>query len=368
VIISRIILIFALLWASSAAHADAVDDAVTAEMARQGIPGLSMAIVTDGKIIQLKGYGKATLEHDVAVTPDTIFQAGSTAKQFTAIAILMLERDGKLKLSDGLSAYFPDTPKTWRDIKLSHLLSHVGGIKDDEKLFALQTNPENAAIRRQIWKTPRTGPAGTSFLYSDMGYVLLGQVIEKVTGAPYHRYLDDNLFKPLGMAATRALSDRAIIVGRASGYEKVDGVLRNQDWVSPAFNSTADGSTYITARDFAAYLVALDAPPAWLVPFRERITRPTRLYNGTLQPYGMGWFLGRVRGTTVQYHTGSWQGFKAIIVRYPASRQSIVLLTNANVTDGYALVAAIIAKALPGLPPPPPTSSLQPVAAAKWVE
>jgi CubicO group peptidase (beta-lactamase class C family) len=364
----RIISFVALLWASVAAHADAVDDAVTAEMAKQGIPGLSMVIVKDGKIERMAGYGRATLEHEVAVTPDTVFQAGSTAKQFTAIAILMLERDGKLKLSDRLSAYFPDTPNAWGDIKLSHLLSHVGGIKDDEKLFALQTNPDNAAIRQQIWKTPRTGPAGASFLYSDMGYVLLGQVIEKVTGAPYHRYLDDNLFKPLDMAATRALSDRAVIAGRASGYEKVDGVLLNQDWVSPAFNSTADGSTYITARDFAAYLVALDAPPAWFLPFQERITRPTRLNNGTLQPYGMGWFLARIHGTTVQYHTGSWQGFKAIIVRYPASHQSIALLTNANVTDGYALVAAIVAKAMPGLPPPPPTSSLKPVPASKWVE
>jgi D-alanyl-D-alanine carboxypeptidase len=360
--------LIALLCSHSAAQADALDDAVTTEMSRQSIPGLAMAIVKDGKIVRIQGYGKATLEHAVAVMPDTVFQAGSTAKQFTAIAMLMLERDGKLKLSDKLSVYFPDTPKAWGDIELGHLLSHVGGIKDDEKLFALQTNPESAAVRQQIWKTPRTGPAGDAFLYSDMGYVLLGHVIEKVTGAPYHRYLDDHIFRPLGMTATRSLSDRAIIVNRASGYEKVDGALLNQDWVSPAFNSTADGSTYTTARDFGVYLAALDAPPVWLAPFRDRITRPTPLNNGTLQPYGMGWFLARVRGTSVQYHTGSWQGFKAILVRYPASHQTIALLTNANVTDNYALAAAVIAKAMPGMPPPPATDTLRPVPAAAWVQ
>jgi D-alanyl-D-alanine carboxypeptidase len=362
----RILGAIALLYAHGAAHADVIDDAVTAEMSKQGIPGLSMAILKDGKIVKLRGYGRATLEHEVSVTADTVFQAGSTAKQFTAIALLMLERDGKLKLSDKLSVYFSDTPKAWGDIKLSHLVSHVGGIKDDEKLFALQTNPDNAAIRQQIWKAQRTGLAGEAFLYSDMGYVLLGQVIEKVTGAPYHRYLDDHIFKPLGMTATQALSDRAIIANRASGYEKVDGILLNQDWVSPAFNSTADGSTYTSARDFAAYLAAMDFPPAWFAPLRNRITQPTPLNNGMLQPYGMGWFLARVNGTAIQYHTGSWQGFKAIIVHYPTTHRSIALLTNANVTDGYALVKAINAKAMPSLPPPPATNTLKPLPASQW--
>ncbi len=363
--LTRILIFVALLCCNCLAHADALDDAVTAEMARQGIPGLSMVITTNGKIDRVQGYGKATLEHNVPVTPDTVFQAGSTAKQFTAIAILMLERDGKLKLSDTLSVYFPDTPKTWGDIKLSHLLSHVGGIKDDEKLFALQTNPSPAKMRQQIWKAQRIGRAGDAYLYSDMGYDLLGQVIEKVTGAPYHQYLDDHIFKPLKMTATRALSDRAIIANRASGYEKVDGVLLNQDWVAPAFNSTADGSTYTTARDFGTYLAALDASPAWLAPYYDRITRPTVLNNGMLHPYGMGWFLARVKGTNIQYHTGSWQGFKAVIIRYPQSRKSIAVFTNSSETS-YDLVAAILTKAVPDLPSPPPTSSLKPVPAAQW--
>jgi D-alanyl-D-alanine carboxypeptidase len=359
----RWLAVIVLFFAAMPALADALDDAVNAEMARQGIPGLSMAIVEGDKVIRVQGYGKASLEHDVAVTPDTIFQMGSIGKQFTAIAILMLEAEGKLSLDDPLSRHFPDAPKTWADIRIKHLLSHVAGIKDNDSLFAIQTNPNAATIRKQIWKTPRNAKAGTAFAYSNMAYVLLGHIIEQKTGAPYHQFLDARIFKPLGMTATRAISDRAIIKGRASGYESVDGKLLNQDWVSPAFNSTADGSSYTTARDFALWMQALNAPPAWLAPYLDRITKPTPAPGGKQFGYGMGWFLINIGGVPVQYHTGSWQGFKAITVRYPKTRQSITIFTNSNGTERYTLLAVVAAQALPGLPTPVESEGLKPIPA-----
>jgi CubicO group peptidase (beta-lactamase class C family) len=349
------------LFAAMPAHADALDDVINAEMARQDIPGLSIAIVEGEKVIRVQGYGKASLEHDVAVTPNTVFQMGSIGKQFTAIAILMLEKEGKLSLDDPLLRHFPDAPKAWADIRIKHLLSHVAGIKDNDSLFAIQTNPNAAAIRKQIWKTPRNAKAGTAFAYSNMAYVLLGHIIEQKTGAPYHQFLDTRIFKPLGMTSTQAISDRAIIKGRASGYERVEGKLLNQDWVSPAFNSTADGSSYTTARDFSLWMQAQNAPPAWLAPYLERITKPTPAPGGKQFAYGMGWFLSNVGGVPFHYHTGSWQGFKAITVRYPKTRQSITLFTNSNATERYALLAAVAAKALPGLPAPAESEGLKPV-------
>jgi CubicO group peptidase (beta-lactamase class C family) len=340
-------------------YADPLGDAVKAEMTRQGIPGLSLAIVEDGKVTRLNGYGKATLEHDVAVTADTVFQAGSIAKQFTSTAILMLESDGKLNINDPISRYFPDAPKTWAGIRLRHLLSHTAGIDDNDSLFALQTNPDAAAIRRLIWKNPLYAKPGVSFRYSNMAYVLLGHVIENVTGKPYHDFIDARIMVPLGMKSSRMISDRSIIAHRASGYAKVYGNLLNQDWVSPAFNSTADGSSYTTASDFARYLAALDNPPAWLAPYVERIAAPTPLSGNKLQPYGMGWFLARVGDTDIRFHSGSWQGFIAITVRYPKQKKSIVIFTNTDATNSIALVAAILPVALPGMPSQPPTDTLK---------
>jgi CubicO group peptidase (beta-lactamase class C family) len=354
-------LLLALFFATSApAAADPVDDAIKTEMTRQGIPGLSLAIVEDGKITRLGGYGKASLEHDIAVTPDTVFQAGSIAKQFTAISILMLETEGKLNINDSITKFFPDAPKPWREIRLRHLLSHTAGIDDKDSLFDIQKNPDAAAIRKLIWQTPLYAKPGASFRYSNMAFVLLGQVIEKVTGKPYHDYVSARIMKPLNMDASRAISDRAIIANRAAGYEKSDGVLLNQDWVSPAYNSTADGSSYTTARDFARYLAAMDNPPAWLATHLERIAKPTPLTGKMLQPYGMGWFLARVNGIAIHFHSGSWQGFKAFTIRYPALKKSIVFFTNANVTDVNALAANIIPIALPGMPAPPLTDALKP--------
>jgi CubicO group peptidase (beta-lactamase class C family) len=363
----RVLAFLTLILSAFPTFADDLDDAVNAEMARQGIPGLSLAIVDRNSNVRLAGYGRASLEHNIAVTPDTVFQMGSIGKQFTAIAILMLESEGKLRLTDSLSRHLPDAPRAWADIKIGHLLSHVAGIKDDDKLLPLQTNRTALALRRQIWKTPRSARAGVEFQYSNMAFVLLGHIIENKTGAPYHQFFDDRIFKPLGMTSTRAISDREIIVNRASGYERVNGKLLNQEWVSPTFNSTADGSSYTTARDFSLWMQALNAPPEWLAPFVERTLKPTPLSENQLLPYGMGWFLDNLDGIAVQSHSGSWQGFKAIIVRYPSTGESFAIFTNADVTQNNVLAVVIAGKAFPNMPVPTESSTLEPVPAAKWV-
>jgi CubicO group peptidase (beta-lactamase class C family) len=357
--VMRHLLFFLVLQFATPACADPLDDAVRAEMARQGIPGLALALVDTGKVVRLGGYGKATLEHDVAVTPDTVFQAGSIAKQFTSLSLLMLEQDGKLSLNDPITRFFPEAPKSWASIRLRHLLSHTAGIDDRDSLFNTQAKVDAATIRKLIWKTPLYAKPGTAFRYSNMAYVLLGQVIEKITGKSYHDFITARIMLPLGMKDSRMISDRAIVANRAAGYEKGDGILLNHEWVSPAFNSTADGSTYTTARDFARYLAALDTPPAWLAPYVERVAAPTPLAGHGLQPYGMGWFLAHAGDTAIRYHSGSWQGFKAITVRYPVQKKSIVLFTNADVTDSTALVSAILPMAFPGMPAPPAPDTLK---------
>jgi D-alanyl-D-alanine carboxypeptidase len=339
------------------ACADSVDDTIQAEMKRQDIPGLAIAVMQDGKITRLSGYGMANLEHKVPVTPDTVFQTGSTGKQFASLAILMLEKEGRLSTNDRLSKYFPDVPKNWADIRLRHLLSHTAGIEDNDAMYDLQKTMTFDALRKMNYRNPKKRAAGKAWAYSNVGYQLLGMVIEKVTGAPYHRYLDARIFKPLGMMATRDISEEDIIPNRASGYERKDGKLgaplKNQSWVSSTFNRTADGSTYISARDYGTYLMAMDAPPASLKPLWEKATTPIiAVQPGKPVNYGMGWFLATVDGVPIRFHTGAWQGFRAYIVHYPTKHAGMVMLVNSDTPEKEQLLKLLTQAALPGMPTP----------------
>jgi len=346
------------IGAAQSAQADALDDAVNAEIKRQNIPGLAIGIERDGKIVRLSGYGSANLEWQIPVTPDTLFQTGSTGKQFASLAILMLQQEGKLSIDDPISRYFPDAPASWADIKLKHLLSHTSGLDDDYSKVDVQKTMSWDEVRQLVYTMPKTRPAGAKWAYCNMAYVMLGLVIEKLTGAPYHAYFTSHIFKPLGMTATRDNSEADIIPGRASGYEREGGKLgapiKNQAWVSTTFNHTADGSTYITARDFTAYLAAMDGPaPPFAALWAQAKAPVIRTEPDKPAFYGMGWFTATVNGTLIEYHSGSWQGFRAMIVHYPNQKTGLVYLVNSDIPEPAALLEKVMAAATPGLPLPP---------------
>jgi CubicO group peptidase (beta-lactamase class C family) len=340
------------------AHADALDDAVNAEIKRQTIPGLAIGIEQDGKITRLSGYGSANLEWQAPVTPDTLFQTGSTGKQFASLAILMLQQEGKLSIDDPISRFFPDAPASWADIELKHLLSHTSGLDDDYSKVDLQKTMAWEDLRKSIYTMPKTRPAGAKWAYCNAAYIMLGLVIEKLTGAPYHQYFTSHIFKPLGMNATRDISEADIIPGRASGYEREGGKLgapiKNQAWVSTTFNHTADGSTYISARDFTTYLAAMDVPNPPFAALWAKAKAPVIKADPDKPAfYGMGWFTVTVDGTPIEYHSGSWQGFRAFIIHYPKQKTGLAFLVNSDIPEPAALLDRIMAAALPGLPVPP---------------
>ncbi len=346
------------LAAAQGARADSLDDAVMAELKRQNIPGLAIGIEKDGKITRLSGYGSANLEWQAQVTPDTLFQTGSTGKQFASLAVLMLQQEGKLSIEDPISKYFPDVPASWADIRLKHLLSHSSGLDDNYDGVDLQKTLTWEQVRQLIYKMPKTRPAGAKWVYCNAAYIMLGMVIEQLTGAPYHAYFTSHIFKPLGMSATRDISEADIIPGRASGYEREGGKLgaplKNQAWVSTTFNHTADGSTYISARDFTAYLAAMDVPSPAFAPLWDKAKAPViKTDRDGASFYGMGWFTATVDGTPIEYHSGSWQGFRSMIVHYPTQKVGIAYLVNSDIPEGAALMDKVIAAAAPGLPLPP---------------
>lgn len=346
------------LAAAQGARADTLDDVVAAELKRQNIPGLAIGIAQDGKIARLSGYGSANLEWQAPVTPDTLFQTGSTGKQFTSLAVLMLQQEGKLSIDDPISKYFPDVPAGWADIKLRHLLSHTSGMEDDDAVVDLQKTLTWEQVRKLIYKMPKLRPAGAKWAYSNAGYQMLGMVIEQMTAAPYHQYFTSHIFKPLGMGATRDISEADIIPGRASGYEREGGKLgaplKNQAWVSATYNHTADGSTYISARDFTAYLAAMDVPNPAFAPLWAKTKAPViKTDPDKTVFYGMGWETVTVDGTPIEFHTGSWQGFRAFIVHYPKQKTGIAVLVNSDIPELPALIGKVLTAAAPGLPLPP---------------
>jgi len=225
----------------------AIDHYLQDQMRRQKIPGISLAVAKDGKPLYVKSYGVATLEHDVKTRPDTVYQIGSIGKQFTAVAVMMLANEHKLDLDDPLAKYLPEVPANWGKVTLRSMLNHQSGIPQfttpERQLLNLAHDYTDLELIQLASTQPLDFEPGTNVSYSDTGYVLLGFVINRVAGMFYGDFLQQRVFKPLGMNRTRIISDRDIVLNRASGYEQADsGELYNQTYVSPALNRTADGS------------------------------------------------------------------------------------------------------------------------------
>ena len=305
-----------------------VDSLVKSEMQKQKIPGLSIVVVKNGKIDYIKGYGFSNLEHKVAVRPETIFQSGSVGKQFTAFAIMLLVEDGKLGLEDPLTKFFPGAPRSWDSITVKNLLTHTGGFGDYPDEFDFRADYNEDSLFRVIRKIPLRFNPGEKSQYSNIGYVTLGLIIGKVTGKFYGDFLQERIFKPLGMSTARVISEYDIIPNRAAGYMMENGTIKNQRWVSPTINTTADGSLYVTALDMAKWETALNEGRLLKRESYEAMWTPVKLNNGSTYPYGFGWRIDTVNGKRILNHGGTWQGFESVIRRYPGGKVGIIVLAN----------------------------------------
>ena len=332
-----------------------IDSVVTAEMAKQRIPGVAVAVVGRGGAVALaKGYGEANVEHHVSVTPQTVFQSGSVGKQFTSAAVMLLVEDGKLALTDSITKFFPNAPASWRGITVRHLLTHTSGIPDytTDAMDYRRDYTEDELAKMAFGLTPEF-PPGSRWNYSNTGYVLLGIIVHKVSGQFYGDVLRDRIFKPLGMSTARVISEADIVPNRAAGYELVNGALKNQDWVAPKLNTTADGSLYLSIGDYIAWDRGLRAkkilrPESWATVFT-----PVTLTSGNRYPYGFGWSIDTVAGQLRVHHGGAWQGFQTYISRYLGDDVTIVALANLAGSQPVAIVDGIAGVLNPSLRPKP---------------
>ncbi|HWG71813.1 MAG TPA: serine hydrolase domain-containing protein [Steroidobacteraceae bacterium] len=343
---------------------DKVDAVVREAMRSHQIPGVCLGVMRDGRLVKATGYGYANVELKVPVSPLSLFQSGSVAKQFTATAVMMLVQDGKIGIDDPMVKYFPEArTAAWRNVTVRQLLTHTSGIPDifgetDADSYAKgildfhRDYTEEELLQRYLPLKLDFKP-GDQWNYSNTGYELLGFLIHRVTGMFYGDFLQKRIFGPLGMTSTRIISETDIVAHRVAGYRIVDGQLENQEWISPSLNTLADGGLYTNVIDLAKWDAALYTEK--LLPraaLREMWT-PVRLNSGATHPYGFGWELGTDHGHAVQFHTGSNQGFAISISRYADDRLTVVVLTNLDESHSLTLgiarpVAMLYLNSLPG--------------------
>jgi len=337
---------------SAADRPDAVDDYIRTEMAKQHIPGLALLVSRGGQVIRAQGYGLANVELQVPVKPETIFQSGSVGKQFTATAVMMLVEEGKIGLEDPITKYFPDAPDTWKQVTIRELLSHTAGFTDYPKSFDMRKDYTEAQLLKIVEGIPLAYTPGTSWSYSNLGYLTLGIVIHKVTGEFYGDFLQERIFRPLDMNTARIISEADIVPNRSAGYRLVKGELKNQEWVAPTLNTTADGSLYFSIEDLAQWDAALYTEKLLKRSSLEQMWTVAKLKNG--QPnsghYGFGWLTGKRNGHPVVEHEGSWQGFETDISRYVEDQLTVAVLTNLAESKPYIFANHVAEMYLSGAP------------------
>ena len=340
-----------------------IDRYVAARMTKDHVPGLAVGVYRRGEILLAKGYGLANVELSVPVTPQTIFQSGSVGKQFVSAAVMLLVEEGKARLDDSIVQYFPDAPDWWKPILVRNLLSHTSGLAEYETAeragpkgpFYLRLDFTEDELVKKVEALPMEAKPGDKWNYRNTNYVLLGIMIHKVTGKRYADFLQERLFKPWDMTATRLISDADIIPNRASGYEP-NGPrgIRNQDYVSPTFNSTADGTLYFNVLDLAKWDEALYGTSLLKQSSLDRLWTVYPLNDGKPNPanYGFGWMISAVNGHRLIEHGGGWQGFTCDIARFPDDRLTVVVLTNFAGAAPGQMVHAIAALVSTSLAPP----------------
>jgi CubicO group peptidase (beta-lactamase class C family) len=343
------ILVFNVILATCVAQAaqpvDEVAERVRAEMEKQHIPGLALLVSRNGVPIREQGFGLANVELNVPVSAKTVFQSGSVGKQFTATAVMLLVEEGKIGLNDPLLKFIADGPGWWSEVTIRELLSHTAGFTDYPKEFDLRKDYSEEELLKIVQAVPPAYPPGTRWAYSNLGYVTLGILIHRVSGQYFGDFLQERVFKPLGMSTTRIVSEADIIPNRAAGYRLENGQVKNQEWVAPSANSTADGSLYFTILDLAKWDAALYTEKVLKGSSKREMWTVATLNDGkpNRAHYGFGWFVESRNGHRVVEHDGRWQGFSTQISRYVDDGLTVAVLANQGNCDPHLIADEVAA-------------------------
>ncbi|WP_109123689.1 serine hydrolase domain-containing protein [Dyella sp. C11] len=331
------------LLAGVAQARDAARDVDALMAAYQGnVPGASLLVIKDGQPLVRRGYGLANMETREAATPATNYRLASVSKQFTAAAILLLAERGKLSLDDHARHWLPELPASHEDITIRQLLSHGGGLIDYEDLMPADQTAQisDADVLHMLAAEPRSYfPPGTSYRYSNGGYVLLGLIVERASGQSLPDFLARNIFQPLGMSHTLLyVHGGPAVTHRAYGYSDDNGHWMQTDQ-SPTSATRGDGGIYSSIDDLAKWDAALYDHRLLSDNSRQLAFSAQNTVTGEpdVDSYGYGW---RIHGD-VLWHSGESMGFRNVIIRWPKQHLTVILLSNRNDPEPYRTALAI---------------------------
>lgn len=335
-------------------------DSAFARFDRRDSPGCALGVIRDGRLAYTRGYGMADLERGAPITMRTVFDIGSTSKQFTAASVVLLAADGRLSLDDDVRKYVPELPDYGTPITLRHLLHHTSGVRDYISLMNLAgtrfedvTTDDDAlaAIARQKALDFRPGAEHS---YSNSGYFLASLVVKRASGKTLRDFARERIFAPLGMASTQYRDDHTSVVpDRATAYAPGDSgrfKIDMSDW-----EQTGDGAVHTTVEDLLRWDQNFYTPAVGGPRLLEQLQATGRLTSGEPLKYALGLSVDQYRGVRRVQHGGSWAGYRAQLARFPDQRTSVAVLCNLSTSNPDALASRVADVILAGVLRPAPS-------------
>jgi len=294
-------------------------------------PGASLAIIHNGEIIYKRGYGMANLEHDVPITPETVFRIGSTSKQFTAACIAILSLQGQLSLDDDIRKYIPELPDYGKPITIKHLVHHTSGIRDylelayllgksDDDFYTTEETVAMVARQKGLNFVP-----GDEHLYSNSGYFLMGVIVSRVSGKSLNAFAQEHIFEPLGMKNTHYHDDYTMLVKK-----RADGHIKTKDGfkiLNTTLNHVGDGGVFTTVKDLYLWDQAFYNHNLGK-DLMDLVHQTGVLNNGKKLKYAFGLNVGQYKGLKLVAHGGGFVGFRADMIRFPEEKFTVICLVN----------------------------------------
>jgi len=317
-------------------------------MQRQHVPGVSIVVIKDQKIVKSEGYGLANVELNVPATADTVYKIGSVSKQFIASGIMLLVKEGKINLDDNVGKYLEGTPDSWKPITIRHLLTHTSGIVREAPGFDPFKVQNDVDVIKTAYSLPLRFSPGEKWEYCNVGYFTLAEIIHKVTGQPWGDFLRDRLFAPLDMKATRTTTITDLVANRANGYVWEKGKFEN---APNYFALRPSGAFLSTVTDLAKWEAALATHKLLDQSSLDQMWTPVKLNNGSTYTYGFGWELDSIASHKQIHHGGSLPGFRSQFARFVDDRVSVIVLTNGDDADAVFFAVGVATFYIQGLVP-----------------
>lgn len=316
---------------TDATRADSIDDFVKAAIARRKIPGLSLAVIKDGKLVRQAGYGFANLELKVAATPDTVYEIGSISKQFASEAVMLLVEDGKINLDDPINKYLPaNAPETWQKITVRDLLNHTSGLKDwtEVKEFSYRREYSAEEFVDLVKPFPVLFEPKNNWSYSNTNLPLIGIIVEKASGKTFEDFVVERIFRPLNFPTIRFKHQEDVVPNRATGYVLRNDVWKNGEPFRPKVIA-ASGGVLASAVDLARWWEAVLNGRVVKQTSLAEMLKPSKLNDGRNVTHGFAFFTNTFNGNKFISHAGSTVGgFGSMVYYFPKDKVTVAVIGN----------------------------------------